>query len=250
VGALWQAVAGAYLAALGSVSELCLKNTAALASVVLGILISVLLLLSCKDNKANSEVRVGGVSSALLTLLAVLFVGVLPICLMDRVPFPGNATRYFLPLAPYSSVIFVYLLSVVFNRRLWFMPALVVGLACGSAVTFTTYKAVKQRRAFSRYGDVLLPEAAASSELLIAVLPVDAPDYEMTGSITKNWPPAIARKFWAVSGTHSGSIFGPRSSCENREFARDIRHVSRSSTSARIVLITDAGNIEPYCLGE
>jgi len=236
-GAVWQSLVGAYIESLGYLSQLSLKNKPALVFLVIGLIISTFLYIACRKSE-------GPPWKLFVTTIIALIIGLLPLCLMYRVPYPNCATRLFMPVTPLASVLFVALLSKAFTGKL--MPAVLVGLICAAATGHLTLTAIKEERALARAAVILKPEVANSSNLVIAVIPSDEPDYAVTGQITKHWPIELEQRFWVITEHAAPGVLGPRDRCNTELFTRDARMVQRVAPVDK-VLVVGEGWLYPYC---
>jgi hypothetical protein len=238
IGAIWQSLIGAYTESLGQLSELSLRNRPALVYMILGAILSLLLHLSIRSVESPQW------KQFTIPLLA-LMVGISPVCLMNRIPYPAISTRFLMPVAPLASVLFIALLAKTFRARL--LPAIIVGLICASAAGQLTWSAIRQQRMMSTYSQLLRQEVASSEHLVIAVFSEPGtPDYVLTGEIAKDWPTELELKFWAYNEERAEKKIGQRNQCAT-DFYRSARSVERSGPIDKILLVSKDGFVEPYC---
>lgn len=244
VGSVWQSLIGAYAESLGYLSQLSLLNKPAILCMILGVVISLLLFGACCRIEAPKW-------NVLAIPLAALLIGILPLCLMYRIPYPNTATRFLLPMMPLASAMFVALLAKAFHDK--FVPVILVGLICASAAGQLAYTSISQRRDMDRYSQALREDVAKSDHLVIAVLTAkgsegsEESDYMLTGTIARDWPLELEKKFWAYSEDKAVQELGPRDHCRIESFTRDIRMVHRSSPVDKVIMVSEDGSTEPYC---
>ncbi|MDX6712392.1 MAG: hypothetical protein QOH96_3408 [Blastocatellia bacterium] len=236
-GAVWQSLVGAYIESLGYLSQVSLRNKPALLFVVIGFFVSTCLYVACRKSE-------GPPWKLFAMPIIALIVGLLPMCLMYRIPYPNLSTRFFMPVTPLASALFVSLLSKAFTGKL--MPTVLVGLISVAATGQLTVTAIRQRRALDQTAEILKPEVANSSNLVIAVVPFEGPDYALTGQIARHWPIELEQRFWAISEEAAASALGPRDRCNTERFTRDVRLVERAAPVDKVLLV-GSGWLEPYC---
>jgi hypothetical protein len=236
-GSFWQSLMGAYAESLGYLSQLSMNNRYTLVSMVLGAVLALLLYAACRPSEAPKW-------KELSIPFVALLVGILPVCLMYRIPYPDLETRFFLPVIPLASALFVVLLAKAFKDKL--LPAVLVGMVCASATGQLVVTSIREQRVLDRYSQVLRQEVAESPDMVVAVLPTGGPDYAKTGRIVKDWPLDLELKFWAYNKARADQL-GPRNDCKTEPFFRDVRLVQRSSAEYKVILVNEDSSLEPYC---
>ena len=138
-------------------------------------------------------------------LLAALIAGILPVIIMQRVPGPATASRYWLPVLPVAACLNIYLLLSVLRPRMWWIVGPLCGFLAGYFTLMTAVPTIHELHKVASWGKSL--ERYVSPEgLTVAVFDdVKTPDgmeftrdYELTARLIASWPREKQIRFWAL----------------------------------------------------
>jgi hypothetical protein len=239
VGSVWEASLGSFFEGLASINQISLQNRPSFIGMALACAIAALLIAASQNGNAPTLRSIACVSLCVLA-------AILPVAMMARIPYPGGATRYLLPVVPLSSILIVGILSKAFVEKSRILGSVLVALACSGATISYVYREVQTQRTLSSYSEKLKQVALQNDGLIVAIVPVDAADYALTGSITKAWPVNLSERFWAVSANRARTTVGGRD-CISQNFSRNVRLVSRNGQPSRLLEVLDDGSLVDYC---
>lgn len=124
---IWRGAIGGLLESLGSFT---LNSKTALLSFVCGAIISGFVVLAIHKREAV-DFRLEQNRMSVITLLAALVVGLVPVVLMDRTLESRWDSRFWLPVLPVLSSLSVYILFYVLRARLYVLVPVICGFLTG-----------------------------------------------------------------------------------------------------------------------
>lgn len=242
-----------------------------LGALLLGVLLAALLLFAVGDAaRRRDEHGPGKPWTRDVALLVGLAIGILPILIMDRVPWDpadGISSRFGLPVVPVIAVILTRCVSLLGRLRLAAVAVAALALVAGGAAVVAAYRAVEERDLVAELGEHIRPHVARHERMTVVVLPLPprsmgpSRPWELVARLSAEWPPRLADRLWAhpygdpmplLYNHDARRRFGPREDCRFphrvRTSVRLLRRNGRVHTLAWLAAAPDGSIVfEPYC---
>ncbi|MGH9379805.1 MAG: hypothetical protein ACRD2Z_04230 [Thermoanaerobaculia bacterium] len=245
-----------------------------LGALLSGVIVGAFLLYSLgRASTRRDEHGPRGLWSRDVALLVGLAIGILPILLMDRIPWDpadGMSSRFGLPVVPVIAVILTRCVGLLERFRLAAVAVALLALVAGGTAVTDAHRAVEERELMTELGEVIRPHVARHERMMVVVVPQPSRGmgpsrpWELVARLSADWPQRLGNRLWAHPygdpmperyNHDARRKFGPRDNCRfPGRLRRHVRLLQRRGCVHTLAWLgTEAdGSIdfEPYCREE
>jgi hypothetical protein len=253
---VWHSAIGGYGGALESVA-LYRDSPSTILGVSYGLVIAFVVGVTCGRRRFAASTAPGLPRWKQVSFLSLALIGGLaPVSFMGRsTTLAEFGSRFVIPALPVAAVLTVLLVVTLFRPHVAWIPAAVLGLACGNAAVLVANTAVHHHRLVTSIGAALRPYVFSDSNYTVAVVSMNGMDYELTGIATKDWPTELGKKLWIYDYGAGLAALGSRTTCNPpTDLHKNLRLLERTGPIGRLLWVETRGenlvSIEPYCKGD
>lgn len=205
-----------------------------------------------------------------VALVVGLALGILPILIMDRIPWDpadGMSSRFGLPVLPVIAIILTRGVCLLGRARLAAVTVMLLALIAGGTAVMAAHRAVEERDLVAELGRHIRPHVTRHERMTVVVVPAlprgmgPSRPWELVARLSADWPPLLADRLWAhpyvdpmpMRYNHDARRkFGPREDCRFPSRVRaNVRLVTRRGRVHTLAWLAPGSegsiDFEPYC---
>jgi hypothetical protein len=217
VTGVWDALAGAWLAAAGEI-ELSRSNRFTLVAWALALAAALAAARALRNLPWRPLAPESGRRVAAVALAVA--VGLLPVAFARRAPSLGPyESRFRTPIVAFAAVAVVALALRISAARYRKAVLLFLVFVAGFRVAAGAFEARRFQRFLEAVGAEVRPLVANSPGITVAVLPGQGSNdpADLTPKATMRWPVEDARRVWVMPPDEGEELFGPRTNCRDTD---------------------------------